>query len=340
MTAAKKLAAFGVAVIPKTFDENVKAITSCPAKIAMFHRAKYASYMGLMGAGIGAAGAPEDFGVEGAAQGMMMGEGAHLGRRLAAGALPTSQPSVGALLAAALGTAGGAYLGNEAFQRTGAGHRLEEAKEAAALPPMAMQALLGGGLGALAGGGLGAAAAHAKGEPMGRSAMQGALGGAGIGAGMGALGSGASQSTMSTLKDKMFQGGAMGLMGGAGALLGKAITAPFSGDGALGESKSKEMGKLLAQQEMKQQTQLALQPKQEAAFHQVLGDEMVSRAPQELVASSFETMRRIAPNLAADPNAVRSFLKEVTTWGTGPSYATLKNLADAESAVARAGGAL
>ena len=93
-------------------------------------------------------------------------------------------------------------------------------------------------------------------------------------------------------------------------------------------------------QQIKVKQLALLEPMHAAAFEHAQQDEIISRADPALVHSSFETMKRFAPNIAADPNAVKSFLRESASWGAGPSYATLKNLADAERAVAGAGGAV
>ena len=44
-------------------------------------------------------------------------------------------------------------------------------------------------------------------------------------------------------------------------------------------------------------------------------------------------MRKAAPRLATDVSAVRSFLREIASYGTGPNYVTIKNLAEAEKAL-------
>lgn len=314
--------------------------------------------------GIGALGggmqAPDGFGVEGAAEGLATGKGMELGadagtaiaRMLAdagakgltgGGASPTAKGLAG-LAGGVGGLVAGGSMANNIFGRTGAGQRLdaarkeEEPEKTASLPPALLRALGGAGIGGLAGGAIGGMASHARGGDVGQGAAMGALGGAGLGAGIGGLSSGVSGAAQKGIKDKMLSGGAMGLMSGAGALFGGALMRGVTGDSDANVAKSKEVGKMLAQQEMKQKSTMELAPLQQQAFQKAMMDPTVSRADQELLQSSFETMKRFAPNLSADPNAVKSFLTEVTTWGTGPSYATLKNLADAERAVASAGG--
>jgi hypothetical protein len=348
---------------------DVSASTIAGVKLALFGGATAGlaaaglPALGPLG-GVGALGgamrAPDDFGVEGALEGFTTGKGMELGAdagtqlaRLLAeagakgltgqGATPTAKGLAG-LAGGVGGMMAGGTLGKNLFGRTGAGERLEKARaeetpeKIASLPPALMRALGGAGIGGLAGGALGGIASHARGGDVGQGAAMGALGGAGLGAGIGGLSSGMTGAAQKGLKDKMLSGGAMGMMSGAGALFGGALMRGMSGDSDANVSKSKEVGKMLAQQEMKQKSQMELAPLQQQAFQKAMMDPTVSRADQELLQSSFETMKRFAPNLAADPNAVKSFLTEVTTWGTGPSYATLKNLADAERAVASAGG--
>lgn len=215
-------------------------------------------------------------------------------------------------------------------------------------------AFLGRLLGGAAAGGLGGAAAGAlgargRGEDMGSAALKGGLGGAALGAGAGALSSLGSkglagmgigaltgEGPLKSVLPGLAAGAATGLGAGAfGALRGAVFGAPEQET-----SREKELGKIEAQQAFKAQQRAVLEPKHQQALQMAMRDPQVQQAPQELIHSSFSTMQQFAPNLAADPNAVRSFLRESAVYGEGPSYAMLKNLADAESAVARAGGAL
>lgn len=59
-------------------------------------------------------------------------------------------------------------------------------------------------------------------------------------------------------------------------------------------------------------------------------DDIIGKAKESLLRSAYETMKKVAPTLAKDKNAVRSFLREVALSGTGPDYNTIKALADAE----------
>jgi hypothetical protein len=67
-------------------------------------------------------------------------------------------------------------------------------------------------------------------------------------------------------------------------------------------------------------------------------DSVISGADKDVMASSFTTMTTFAPNLAADINAARSFLRASAESGSGPSFATLQTLADAERSIMQVGG--
>lgn len=62
-------------------------------------------------------------------------------------------------------------------------------------------------------------------------------------------------------------------------------------------------------------------------------DDLLAGADKKGLQASFETMRRFAPTLATDPNAVRAYLREAATSGSGVNYNTIKLLAEAEKAV-------
>lgn len=73
---------------------------------------------------------------------------------------------------------------------------------------------------------------------------------------------------------------------------------------------------------------------QDAAFNRVhKEDEMLQSADKRVLADAFATMRRFAPTLATDPNAVKAFLREAATSGGGVNYNTVKLLAEAEGAI-------
>lgn len=124
----------------------------------------------------------------------------------------------------------------------------------------------------------------------------------------------------------------------AGAKLFDKIEEHYFGSKDQAKATHSEIGKLTAQNQFKAQSLMMLQPKYEKVLAEVLKDDVISKADKRMMQSAYETMKRFAPNLAADENAVRSFLREHAIYGTGPSYAALKNLADAEASVAKAGG--
>jgi hypothetical protein len=104
------------------------------------------------------------------------------------------------------------------------------------------------------------------------------------------------------------------------------------------EEHQRELGKLTAQSQFKAEALNQLKPLHTNVFNSVMQDQVIKDADPSLMKSTFDTMRKFAPNLAADSNAAKSFLREHAIYGTGPSYAALKNLADAEQAISRAGG--
>lgn len=104
------------------------------------------------------------------------------------------------------------------------------------------------------------------------------------------------------------------------------------------EAERKQMGQLSGEQKFRANSLKGLTPMHEQVFSALGQDPILAKADPELVNSSYQTMKRFAPNLAADPNATRAFLRESALYGAGPSYATLKTLADAEQSVSRAGG--
>ena len=104
------------------------------------------------------------------------------------------------------------------------------------------------------------------------------------------------------------------------------------------QSRASETGKLQAQRTFKLEQTAALAPAHEQVFSMLQKDEVIKDADKSMVKSTYDTMKKFAPNLAADVNAAKSFLREHVLYGTGPSYASLKNLTEAEQAVAKAGG--
>lgn len=88
---------------------------------------------------------------------------------------------------------------------------------------------------------------------------------------------------------------------------------------------------------------LITEPKRKAILETVMRQDQViadaiSHHPdgEHLVMEAYGTMVRVAPTLSMDINAVRSFLREAVIGGAGVNYATIKNLADTEKALAEA----
>jgi len=98
------------------------------------------------------------------------------------------------------------------------------------------------------------------------------------------------------------------------------------------------MGKLEAEQRFRQHQLRRMNPVHDAMLSQLGEDPILQKADPALLQSSYETMRRFAPTLATDPNATRAFLQEAAVYGKGPSYATLKTLADTEGSVMKTYG--
>ncbi len=126
---------------------------------------------------------------------------------------------------------------------------------------------------------------------------------------------------------------------GGAAYIGGRLMSDNDSDSARNEARYKELGKLEAQGNHRQEQLKKFSPLHQAMLGQVSGnDEILSKADPALLQSSYDTMRRFAPTLATDPNATRAFLQEVATYGKPPSYATLKLLADTEGSVMKTYG--
>lgn len=126
-------------------------------------------------------------------------------------------------------------------------------------------------------------------------------------------------------------------IGGGSYLVGKGLDRIGGSNERLSAERS-QIGKLTGEQNYRQGILQKLHPLHKQVFTEIQADPIIAKADPQLINSSYDTMKRFAPHLATDPNAVRSFLRENAMFGTGPSYATLKNLADAEQAVGKAGG--
>lgn len=212
------------------------------------------------------------------------------------------------------------------------------AKTAAAVPVHpALRALLGAAAGGLGGGLLGGGISAWRGEDPAAGARRGALGGMVVGGGLGAA-SGLSGGGLPEGFGKALGRGAEAVAIGAGTVGGSALLRSMAIDPEAEEQKARELGRFQAQREIKTLQRQELAPLHAKAFQTALQDEHVQAAPMELMQSTYDTMRNFAPNLSADPHATTSFLREAARFGSGPSYAMLKNLADAESSVAKGGG--
>jgi hypothetical protein len=72
--------------------------------------------------------------------------------------------------------------------------------------------------------------------------------------------------------------------------------------------------------------------------HAILGqlkreDDIIAMADPTSTLEAYHTMKKVAPTLSTDKNAVKSFLREAVQHQGGVDYMTLKGLADAEAAV-------
>jgi hypothetical protein len=65
-------------------------------------------------------------------------------------------------------------------------------------------------------------------------------------------------------------------------------------------------------------------------------DDIINMADNKTLMEAFHTMSKVAPTLSTDKNAVKSVLRMAATSGGGLDYTTIKGIADAEAAVAKA----
>lgn len=101
---------------------------------------------------------------------------------------------------------------------------------------------------------------------------------------------------------------------------------------SLGSESAKQMVGLLKDMAGKAMVRVQNAPAQ----HSMIGnlqqsDPMLAKADPETLSNAYHTMANFAPTLSTDENAVRSFLREAVMAGSGPDYATIANLAKAES---------
>lgn len=212
-------------------------------------------------------------------------------------------------------------------------------KTAGLLERLVAGAGIGGGLGAGAGWVLGHRDpnidAATKSDYLRRGAILGALAGGAGGALSHQMASHAVNPKVphpaSVLTDRLV--GALGA-GGATVAGGIAYNALTGSNSDADSAKAKALGTMAAQQAAHAAASVQLAPQQIAAFARVVGsDPALQSADKELLTDAFETMRKAAPRLATDVSAVRSFLREIASYGTGPNYVTIKNLAEAEKAL-------
>jgi hypothetical protein len=76
----------------------------------------------------------------------------------------------------------------------------------------------------------------------------------------------------------------------------------------------------------------------EAAREAIIGnlkrtDSVLSAADDGTLMEAYNTMKRFAPTLSTDKNAVRSFLRQAVMSGSGPDFMAIKLLSDAEKSV-------
>jgi len=131
--------------------------------------------------------------------------------------------------------------------------------------------------------------------------------------------------------------GTAAVIGGGTYAVGRALDKANAASETL-TSQRQQIGKLKGEQTFRHSLNAKLAPMHVKVFAAIKKDPVIAKADHALIHSSYETMKRFAPHLAADENAARSFLRENAIYGTGPSYASLKNLADAEQSVGKASG--
>lgn len=82
---------------------------------------------------------------------------------------------------------------------------------------------------------------------------------------------------------------------------------------------------------------LSTSPVRQAIFNSLKQeDPILSQADNKTLLEAYHTMAKVAPTLSTDKNAVKSFLTQAVVSGGGLDYQTIKGIADAEAAVARA----
>jgi len=89
------------------------------------------------------------------------------------------------------------------------------------------------------------------------------------------------------------------------------------------------------------QDKLQVSPMRQLIFQTLKSeDPILADADNKTLLEAYHTMAKVAPTLATDKNAVRSFLTLAATSGGGLDFQTIKGIADAENAVIRAKGGM
>jgi len=82
------------------------------------------------------------------------------------------------------------------------------------------------------------------------------------------------------------------------------------------------------------------EPQRKTIVNQIVQQDPVVRGYEEqqpgMTQQAFQTMSRFAPELSTDPNVVQAFLRNAAMTGGVMDYATIKGLADAETAIQKA----
>lgn len=134
--------------------------------------------------------------------------------------------------------------------------------------------------------------------------------------------------------------GLLGQMGGAAG--GKAMESLATGAGkGVAEAIVKALFGVIGSGAAGLKNMMVTDPKRRAILEtikrqdQIIADTLAHNPHgEQLVQEAYDTMVKVAPTLSTDINAVRSWLREAVIGGAGVNYATIKNLAEAERAVA------
>ena len=124
--------------------------------------------------------------------------------------------------------------------------------------------------------------------------------------------------------------GAIG--GGVGGGFGKGI----------GDAGAAGITSLVRSGARKVKDKLILEPQRKKILQQLTTEDPVISTYEEgqpgATEQAFSSMRRVAPEMSVDPNVVKSYLREAAQTGGTVNHLTLKQLAEAETAINRAAG--